>query len=169
MLISETNLSVRSRNALNKAGYIRTDELKNLTRDDLANLSNIGMKSIDEIAEFLKLPYETNKVILSIRSQNALAKAGYYTIEEIKNLTERELKNIQNLGEKSIQEILSLKTQNNFINDAYELNSLSYHKIKHESIETLKLDNELNVILKNNNIQTIEVLLELKKKIIALF
>jgi len=163
LLISETNLSVRSRNALNKAGYIRTDELKNLTRDDLANLSNIGTKSIDEIAEFLKLPYETNKVTLSIRSQNALAKAGYYTIEEIKNLTEKELRNIQNLGEKSIQEILSLKTQNNFINDAYELNSLSYHKIKNGSIETLKLDNELNVILKNNNIQTIEVLLELKK------
>ena len=163
MLISETNLSVRSKNALKKAVYKRIDELKKLTRDDLINLSNIGEKSREEIADFLKLPLVTNTSKLSIRSQNALATAGYYSIEEIKTLTERELRNIRNLGEKSIKEILNLKKQKNYINKSYELKVLNYYKIKNESIEMLKLDNEFNIILKNNNVQTIEVLLELKK------
>ncbi|MGJ5703250.1 DNA-directed RNA polymerase subunit alpha C-terminal domain-containing protein, partial [Staphylococcus equorum] len=100
---------VRSRNALQKAGYIKTEEIKNLTRDELANISNLGKKSIDEIGEFINLPSETSKDILSIRSQNALAIAGYHSIEEIEKLTENDLRNISNLGEKSIEEILNLK------------------------------------------------------------
>ncbi|WP_275126080.1 DNA-directed RNA polymerase subunit alpha C-terminal domain-containing protein, partial [Staphylococcus equorum] len=121
MLISRTNLSVRSRNALEKAGYIKTEEIKNLTRDELANISNLGKKSVDEIGNFINLPSETSKDILSIRSQNALAIAGYHSIEEIEKLTENDLRSIHNLGEKSIKEILNLKPIQKRMENSYEL------------------------------------------------
>lgn len=157
MLISKTNLSVRSRNALQKAGYIKTEEIKNLTRDELANISNLGKKSIDEIGEFINLPSETSKDILSIRSQNALAIAGYHSIEEIEKLTENDLRNISNLGEKSIEEILNLKPIQKGMKNLYELHGLCFNEIKNKNIEILKMDNTFNKILKNNNVQTVGV------------
>ncbi|MGJ5682151.1 DNA-directed RNA polymerase subunit alpha C-terminal domain-containing protein [Staphylococcus equorum] len=169
MLISKTNLSVRSRNALQKAGYIKTEEIKNLTRDELANISNLGKKSIDEIGEFINLPSETSKDILSIRSQNALAIAGYHSIEEIEKLTENDLRNISNLGEKSIEEILNLKPIQKGMKNLYELHGLCFNEIKNKNIEILKMDNTFNKILKNNNVQTVGVFLELKKSDVTKF
>lgn len=109
------------------------------------------------------------KTNLSVRSKNALQKAGYHSIEEIQNLTENDLRNIRNLGEKSIVEILNLKPTQKGINKSYKLYGLSFNEIKNKNIEILKIDNTFNKILKNNNVQTVEVFLELKKSDIKKF
>jgi DNA-directed RNA polymerase alpha subunit len=168
VLINETNLSVRSQNALKNAGYNTIEEIKNLTKDELDNISNLGKKSVDEISEFLNIP-SNNRINLSVRSRNALKNAGYSSDEEIKSLTENELKNIRNLGEKSIEEILNLKLNKSNENYSYKLHSSNYHRIKEKKIELLEMDNTYNKLLKNNNIQTVGVFLELKKSDIKKF
>jgi small subunit ribosomal protein S2 len=49
---------------------------------------------------------------LSIRSLNALKKAGIETVEQLRKMSEEELKAVRGLGEKSVEEILkSIKSQ----------------------------------------------------------
>lgn len=67
------------------------------------------------------------------------------------------------MGEKSIEEILNLKPIQKGMKNLYELHGLCFNEIKNKNIEILKMDNTFNKILKNNNVQTVGVFLELKK------
>ena len=45
------------------------------------------------------------KTHLSVRAKNCLQREGYFTVEDIKDLTEEKLLSIRNLGEKTLNEI----------------------------------------------------------------
>lgn len=98
---------------------------------------------------------------LSVRSKNALINAGYINTEEIYQIKESDLKKIKNLGEKSVKEIINFKPHNV---QKYNLKNLSFNELKTKSIEYITIENSLYILLKNNNIQTVGVFLELKKE-----
>ena len=47
--INELNLSVRSCNALNRAGILTVGDLQSLSEEDLWKIKNLGAKSVQEI------------------------------------------------------------------------------------------------------------------------
>ncbi|RMA78600.1 DNA-directed RNA polymerase subunit alpha [Metamycoplasma subdolum] len=49
--IEKLNLTIRSLNALRRAGYETIEELIKLTDDDLANIKNLGKKSVEDIIQ----------------------------------------------------------------------------------------------------------------------
>lgn len=55
---------------------------------------------------YVTLTDTIEKIDLSVRSRNALYRAGINTIAKILDVTEEELGHIKNLGSKSIEEIL---------------------------------------------------------------
>ena len=54
MTINELQLTVRSDNALKKAGITTVSQLKELTYSDLQNINSLGEKSVNEIVDKLK-------------------------------------------------------------------------------------------------------------------
>ncbi|QJR43991.1 DNA-directed RNA polymerase subunit alpha [Mycoplasma miroungirhinis] len=51
MDIEKLGLTIRSKNALHRAGYYKVDDLLNLTEDELSNIKNLGKKSVDDIVK----------------------------------------------------------------------------------------------------------------------
>ena len=48
---------------------------------------------------------------LTIRSLNALRRAGFNNVDEIMKLSDEELSNIKNLGKKSVQDIIDRRRE----------------------------------------------------------
>ena len=70
LLISESDLSVRSKNALINAGYINTEEIYQIKESDLKKIKNLGEKSVKEIINFK--PHNVQKYNLKNLSFNEL-------------------------------------------------------------------------------------------------
>ncbi|MBR2716332.1 MAG: hypothetical protein IKD79_01160 [Oscillospiraceae bacterium] len=139
--VDEIGLSIRSVNALRRAGVHTVGALLQLTEEELFLIRNLGQKSVDEIREKIreytvleiieppaaavppepealpeKEPQSTvsdsikgmpiTMIGLSVRSVNALRRAGIHTVGTLLRLTEGELFDISNLGRKSVDEIL---------------------------------------------------------------
>ena len=123
------NLSVRSYNALKSNGVDYVEQLYNYTQEDFFKIKNLGIKSIKEIQSVLRdfnpdLYTETdfdqtevygintdlliNDLNLSVRTKNCLLNEGYNKISEIINFQEADFYNIQNMGKKSVCEIMDL-------------------------------------------------------------
>lgn len=126
-LIINTELSVRAKNCLIRNGILTIQSLLNLGEDELYAIRNLGAKTIEEIKVFcsqyhnnglfVNATYESTQQItpltklqsteLSVRAKNSLLRYGYNLIGDLLNLTEIELHSIPNIGEKTVQEILS--------------------------------------------------------------
>lgn len=131
--VSEMNLSVRSKNVLQREGFRSSFDLSNLTRDDLLDLHNLGIGSVNEIEEELKIlgiwgssrsqnsgeevkiwyPSSTDIPISSLdittRTMNCLLRGGYNYLSELLAAENNDLRDIRNLGHKSFEEILEIK------------------------------------------------------------
>ncbi len=127
ILIINTELSVRAKHCLIRKGILTIKSLLNLSEDDLHAIRNLGAKTIEEIKVFCSKyhneglsvcgAYESTQQItpltklqsteLSVRAKNSLMRYGYNLIGDLLNLTEIELYSIPNIGEKTVQEILS--------------------------------------------------------------
>lgn len=64
-------LSVRSNNALKRAGVFTIDKLVKLTQDDLYNIRNMGKKSVEEILDVISRINSGELDVLSISSANS--------------------------------------------------------------------------------------------------
>lgn len=124
MAISQLDLSVRSRNALNREGIHTLFQLSQIPTSKLMALPNLGVRSVNEIIELLKkMGFQSNSAVesdpasiltsaialeklnLSTRTYNALKREKIDNLIQLSSLSESELKDIRNFGEKSIVEV----------------------------------------------------------------
>ena len=125
--ITELELSVRSRNALNRQGIFTLFQLTQIPTSILMTIPNLGGRSVNEIVAFLKkMGFQSNNALendpasiltsevaleelnLSTRTYNALKREKIKSLNQLSNLSESELRDIRNFGEKSITEVKEL-------------------------------------------------------------
>lgn len=125
--ISELDLSVRSRNVLNREGIYTLFELSQIPTSNLMAMPNLGIRSVNELVELLKkMGLQSNnafendpasiltsaialeKLNLSTRTYNALKREKIDNLIQLSSLSESELRDIRNFGEKSITEVKEL-------------------------------------------------------------
>ncbi len=168
------NLSVRSYNAL-KLNCINTvNDLLKLEINDLIRFRNLGKKSIKEIISVInmlkegsgieidnKVDYKTYLTIdnlnLSRRTYNCLMHSGLINVDDFINYTKYDFYNIENMGEKSVDEIYNIlnnlkKEYNNGTNFDYKNKIVSlkkdvsdyiYHNIKLSKFNISEIDYDL--------------------------
>ena len=110
----ETDGSVMGKDAIAQASKILIDHLKELeelspetTKEDTFSSKDVSNEESEA---------KTTSVAdlnLSVRSYNSLKRAQIATLEQLSNLTVKELKAIQNLGKKSVEEIMEKLEQHN--------------------------------------------------------
>jgi hypothetical protein len=119
--IDELKFSNRVQNALERAGIENLGELIEWTDQDLMDIPYLGAKGLREIKakikefevgqrhvsipEALGLDTPIDQLNLSTRTYNALRRIGIDTTQQLRKLTEYELRDIRNFGEKSIKEV----------------------------------------------------------------
>jgi transcriptional regulator with XRE-family HTH domain len=153
--INETGLSVRAKNALKRSDIHYVQDLLQISNETLLGIRNIGVKTLQEIIDFKngidvfleaqdkKKKIEDNapqKVIgsnapiedaaFSVRTYNALRRHGTFTISQLFEMDDLELLQIQNLGRKSVDEIIhfrnkySIPTKAEYNHDDLIINSI---------------------------------------------
>lgn len=108
-----TDKTITSADALAQAAVILMSQL--------AKIANVENLNEEEIFEQTKVEKETPKIYLedvsilnlSVRSLNALRRASYRKIADLKSLTIEDLESIKNLGKKSVEEIVKVLKENN--------------------------------------------------------
>ncbi|MGF2097738.1 DNA-directed RNA polymerase subunit alpha C-terminal domain-containing protein [Mammaliicoccus lentus] len=90
--VNELSLSNRSKNQLIKNGYIYVSQLKNLTNDELDNIRNLGVKSIQEIKDFRDNLSSRNEVDIKISEDMPIEYLRHLEIDEI--IDDKEILNI---------------------------------------------------------------------------
>ena len=108
----KTDGSVEAKDAVAQAANILMAHL-----DVIANVSNLERDEIfaEKAAESEKIslvPVSITSLDLSVRSYNCLKRAGYESLEELAKLTKKDLKAINNLGAKSVEEIIEKLAEN---------------------------------------------------------
>lgn len=136
--IEKLALSVRSYNALKQAGLDTVQDLIGKSLEELLTLRSLGVKSAEEIVEQVKLYLSLNhmeetaeeeseavetapqtmpderpieNLNLSVRSFNALMRAKIDTVQKLLDLKPQELKEIRNLGAKSLAELEAVRAR----------------------------------------------------------
>jgi len=133
--INEMELSVRSKNVLQREGFITASQLALFTREDLLNFEHIGINSVNEIesqlillgiweaeskksnAPKIQLAFtsSTNLSIeelgLSSRTLNGLKRHGYLDLATLLLSNNDDIRDIRNFGAKSIDEVLQIKSK----------------------------------------------------------
>ena len=115
-----TNGSIKPYEAISLAAKIMTEHLKmfvDLTKEAQNAKVMVERKETHQ-EKLLKKPIE--ELDLSVRSYNCLKRAGINTVQELTDKTEPEIMKVQNLGQKSLDEVknklndlnLSLKKKN---------------------------------------------------------
>lgn len=125
--IDDLNFSNRVSNALIRAGHENLGELVELPDEELHAIANLGTAGVREIkakirelevnqgerfpstiTDSLGLDIAIENLQLSTRTYNALRRMGIDTLQKLRNLTEYELRDIRNFGEKSVNEVKEL-------------------------------------------------------------
>ena len=103
----KTNGTVDAKDAIAQAAHILIAHL-----EILANVSNLDREEIfaeakeaTDNASIAQLKIDSLE--LSVRSYNCLKRAGFDTLEDLSKLSYKELTQIQNLGKKSVEEIVA--------------------------------------------------------------
>ena len=132
IMVNDMNLTVRSKNVLQREGYNNSDELFTLTLDALYKFKNIGEQSVEDISrELYKLGIwqkldsnslndnNKNKSLIekyskkndidgmkfTTRTYNLLRRSGISSITELLALKDYEIADMRNSGKKSYEEI----------------------------------------------------------------
>jgi len=125
--ISELGLSVRSTNALSRERVQSLFQLSQIPKSELFAMHNLGIRSVNEIIALLEKMglYSTQdsernptnlltsaisleNLNLSTRAYNALKRIGIQNLSELSDLTDVDMRDIRNFGEKSISEVKEL-------------------------------------------------------------
>lgn len=181
VLFTSGKLSRRSCNALTNAGYFYLNELFELPIEELYRIEHLGRRSVHEIVNLIQniknnpeeccdevnpfsIYYLYERRRISIRSKNALEKAGYKSITELVNLDLNDLKRIPSMGTKSALEIEQL------IQEARQYDGLNIENcenkiqripsyIANSSALRPEFSVRLSNALKNNRLETISDIL----------
>lgn len=117
--LSSLKLSRRSYNALLKSNINSVETLKELSKDELLSIRNLGKGSVEEILNVLgksdKCPIsfrdpqdvKIKQLSFSNRTTHALVRSGILTLEQLCKYNERSLFLISGLGQNSVNEIIS--------------------------------------------------------------
>ena len=96
-------------NALLVAGYSRLEQLTQVTETDLLKLHGMGPKALGILRQTLELKglsFETNDFSnLAQPTQRALAGAGYSRLEQLTQVTEKELKKLHGIGPNTLKQL----------------------------------------------------------------
>jgi hypothetical protein len=128
--ISELGLSVRSNNALSREGVHSLFQLSQIPQSELFAMKNLGVRSVNEIiallekmgipstqeserkpANLLTSTVSLENLDLSTRAYNALKRIGIQNLGALSNLSDADLRDLRNFGEKSIREVKELLAQ----------------------------------------------------------
>ena len=133
--INEMELSVRSKNVLQREGFVTASQLAAFTREDLLKFDQIGVTSVNEIESRLILlgiweteskKFEPPKIQLaftsstnlsidelglSTRTLNGLKRHGYLDLAALLLSNNDDIRDIRNFGAKSIDEVLQIKSK----------------------------------------------------------
>lgn len=104
----ETNGTIEAKDALAQAAKVIIAHLNIIANVNL-NQEEIDAMFVDDIAKKTEDRFSSmtiNELQLTVRSDNALKKAGITTVSQLKELTYSDLQNINSLGEKSVNEIV---------------------------------------------------------------
>ena len=136
-LVEDLNLSVRTLNVLRKEKISTISTLSRYSRDELLDLPNLGVASVNEIEDLLvtrgfkrtlKSVLQLNSQIetdmpltelnLSVRTFNGLMRNQITRLSDLMKLSFEDVKDIRQLGEKSISEVMDLQNKyRSFFND----------------------------------------------------
>jgi len=144
--IEETGISYQVFRLLDRAGFGTVGEVIKKTDQQLLEIEGIKKRHLEEIKreifdservlECLKkqIPEDTDYICyindLSIRTKNALGRAGIFTISELRQMTDYQLSNIRNLGVKSIA-IIDAVVPDRIKTYEGEAEELEEHRIKY--------------------------------------
>lgn len=126
--LTELNLSNRTINALTREGFKTTFQLSKMPRTQLMKIRNLGIESINEIYRVLEKSnildsvepinrqnsfllnsnVKLENIGFSTRTYNAFQRMGIKDLTQIAALTDYDLRDIRNFGEKSIQEVKTI-------------------------------------------------------------
>lgn len=104
----ETNGTIEAKQALSQAAKILVSHL-NIIGEIQLDQEDIDEMFISEITKKTEDKYEAmtiEELNLTVRSTNGLKRAGISKVSELIQLSETDLKNIDSLGEKSVNEII---------------------------------------------------------------
>ena len=104
----ETNGTIEAKDALAQAAKVIIAHLNIIANVDL-NQEEIDAMFVDDVTKKTEDRFASmtiNELQLTVRSDNALKKAGITTVSQLKELTYSDLQNINSLGEKSVNEII---------------------------------------------------------------
>ena len=153
--LDDTDLSVRAKNVLTRAGYKLVEDIVELTEEELIAYRNLGYITLHEILDFIKSVRIANglqKVAdesddggltqlikhteLGTRAQNALTQAGYRVVGDMLEITEPQLRQLPGLGEGTVEEILSfvISLKMKLANEAPYAEQNSFELIKYPYI-----------------------------------
>lgn len=126
--VEELNFSVRTLNVLRKENITNVSILSRYSREELLVLPNLGVTSVNEIEAFLQLrgfkrvmkpvlqlnsQIERNiplsKLNLSVRTLNGLMRSQVILLSDLMGLSYEDVRDIRQLGEKSISEVMDLQ------------------------------------------------------------
>jgi len=112
--IISLDLSTRTYNILVAGQITGIEQLRNMSEQELKNISRLGDKEIQEIEQVLGITYSKEidnnpdsirKEHFSVRTYNALRMVEITTFTQLRTSTREDLCKIRNLGVKGIQEI----------------------------------------------------------------
>ncbi|MBR2022458.1 MAG: DNA-directed RNA polymerase subunit alpha, partial [Mycoplasmataceae bacterium] len=104
----ETNGTIEAKDALAQAAKVIIAHLNIIANVNL-NQEEIDAMFVDDVTKKTEDRFASmtiNELQLTVRSDNALKKAGITTVSQLKELTYSDLQNINSLGEKSVNEII---------------------------------------------------------------
>lgn len=166
--IVNCNFNARITRALLRAGIRTVDELRELDADSIANVRNLGKKSVNEIIEFLKSDESgytgDNRPIedcgLSMRLISCLRSAGIDTIDELGRTSMDRLSHIRHINSKDISELRKILEK-----EGIKPKETSKSSLKDDEttcmVKHYYLDPEIISALRNAGIYTMDELEEL--------
>ena len=157
--ISDINFSNNTSFCLKRAGFRTLEDLLNTSYEDLNKIKSLGETGIVEIIsrlivwglDFKRKDNDKDEVIIccehskyltidaanfSVKTYNCLKKAGITTLGDLTNMRSKDLKNIRNLGQKSIDEIVSKLAEYGLsLNDEPISNLINSYEITDEQLD----------------------------------
>lgn len=107
----ETDGTIEAQTAMEQAAKIIIAHFQIIGNIDALETIELFDESKEKKEKAPQASVSIEKLNLTIRSLNALRRAGYNTIDEIMKLSDEELSNIKNLGKKSVQDIIDRRRE----------------------------------------------------------
>jgi uncharacterized protein len=126
--VEEIGLSARSMNVLRRARISTVLQLSQYSREELMNLDNLGISSVNEIERVLvsrgyrrdtepalnlgaliTADLQLEALQLSTRTYNALVREGIRSLSALLKMEPQELSDIRNFGQKSLEEVFLIQ------------------------------------------------------------